>query len=114
MKKYQNFFQFECNNENNNTTSSVLETGASNLECMTTPWVRLFSRYTVQNFVDMKFFCHSDFDVTINSFFTANDRNLLVGNPHEFPFSESPLCFEIHNRYLCGSLLCVECLDTPS
>lgn len=34
----------------------MLEIGASKLECLATPWVRLFSRYTVQNFIHVKLF----------------------------------------------------------
>lgn len=42
-------FQFECKNVNeltsNNITFSVIEPGTSKLDCIATPWVRLFSRY---------------------------------------------------------------------
>lgn len=43
------------------------EIGASNLECMATPWVRLFSRYTVQNFIHVKFFVVSTISMLLST-----------------------------------------------
>lgn len=53
------------------------------------------------------------FSHVIDFSFPANDRNLLVGDSHEFPFPESSLYLEIRDKHLRGSLLRVERLGAP-
>lgn len=45
--------------------------------------------------------------------FSANNRDLFVGDPHEFPLPEGPLRFEICDKHLRGSVLRVERLGAP-
>lgn len=69
-------FQFECNNvdelASNNITSSVAEPGASKLECVATPWVRLFSRYL----------CYCRF--LISSILQVNEMVFLISYNNRF------------------------------
>lgn len=86
--------------------------GANKPECISTPWVRLFSRYTVyyeflytRNLIVTTIIVF--FRVTLVSL-AANDGDLLVGDPHQLPVSASALRPEIRDRYRRGSFLRVE------
>lgn len=51
--------------------------------------------------------------IHVIDFFLANDRDLLVGDPHELPFPEGSLRLEICDKHLRGSFLRVERLGVP-
>ncbi|XP_035736454.1 adenylate cyclase type 2-like isoform X3 [Vespa mandarinia] len=78
---------FECQNvdklASDNVTSSIAQVGAAKLECISTPWVRLFT----------------------------NDRNLLFGDSYEFPLPKSALLSKVTDRYCNGNILYMERLD---
>jgi len=130
LKSFNPFYtQFACRN-NSLDNSLILSTynvtarynvtiapnmpDATKLNCISTPWVRLFSRYTMPDLSSREItqrprcLCTS-FDFLV----AANDGNLFVGDHHELPFPAGPLRPEISHGYLRGSLLRVERLGIP-
>jgi len=128
LKSFNPFYtQFACRNVDNlltlssynvtakyNVTIAPNMPDASKLDCISTPWVRLFSRYTMPDLSSreitqwLRCLCTS-FDFLV----VANDGDLLVGDHHELPFPAGPLRPEISHGYLRSSLLRVERLGIP-
>lgn len=87
---------------------------ASKFECISTPWVRLFSRYTVLiihfsvSKLSVSMILPPMFSHVIDFSFPANDSDLLISDSYELSLPESPLHLEIRDKHLRGSLLRVE------
>lgn len=100
----------------NITSSGITGVGSSKFECISTPWVRLFSRYMVLILIYVKFpisILLLMFPHLIGFSLSANDGDLLFGDHHEFPLLEGPLRLEILDKHLRGNLLRVERLGEP-
>lgn len=108
--------QFECDNREplNNATSSVTAAGVSGMNgCISTPWVRLFSRYMVcvlcLNLLFARALHLHTFACALTfTSLSANDGDLLVGDSHKLPLFESPLRSKTRDRYWDNDLLRVE------